>query len=172
MTKPASSHNKQSLVAFDHDHCGCRSNALMTAERLCHERGIRFTPIRRQVLELVWESHRAVKAYDLLERIRPDNVKAKPVTVYRALDFLLQQGLIHRVESLNAFIGCSFSGQRHEQLFLTCVICNEIEERPAERVMQAIADEMQQADFTAHRHAIEIHGVCSRCSQQQTKPNS
>lgn len=147
-----------------HDHNGCRAKAIRTAEQLCNERGVRFTPIRREVLELIWESHRAVKAYDLLDRIKPKAGTAKPTTVYRALDFLLEQGLIHKVESLNAFIGCSFSERRHEQLLLTCVQCHEIEERPGERVMEALAEELEQAAFTLQRKAIEIHGVCSRCA--------
>lgn len=147
-----------------HDHSDCRERAIHTAEQLCTQRGVRFTPIRREVLELIWESHRAVKAYDLLNRITPKAGTAKPATVYRALDFLLEQGLIHKVESLNAFIGCSYSGSRHEQLLLTCVECHEVEERPGERVMDAIAKELEQAAFTMHRQAIEIHGVCTRCA--------
>lgn len=147
-----------------HDHKGCRENAIHTAEQLCRQRGVRFTPIRREVLELIWESHRAVKAYDLLDRIKPKSGTAKPATVYRALDFLLVQGLIHKVESLNAFIGCSFSDRRHEQLLLTCVQCHEVEERPGERVMEDIAKELEQAAFTMQRKTIEIHGICGRCA--------
>lgn len=150
-----------------HDHSGCREKAIHTAEQLCNHRGVRFTPIRREVLELIWESHRAIKAYDLLDRIKSHVRTAKPATVYRALDFLLEQGLIHKVESLNAFIGCSFSDRRHEQLLLTCVQCHEVEERPGERVMEAIAEELEQAAFTLQRKAIEIHGICGRCAPSQ-----
>lgn len=149
-----------------HDHVDCQDKALHTAERLCSEREVNLTPIRRKVLELIWASHRAVKAYDLLDQIKPLEGSAKPATVYRALDFLLEQGLIHRVESLNAFIGCSFSERKHDQLLLTCVQCHEVEERPAERVMAAIAQELDQAGFTMHHKAIEIHGLCANCSAQ------
>lgn len=154
---------QHSEATSDHDHCGCRDKAMQTAAQLCDQRGVRFTDIRRQVLELVWESHRAVKAYDLLDRIKPNLGSAKPATVYRALDFLIQQGLIHRVESLNAFIGCSFSDRQHQQLLLTCVRCHQVEERPGELVMQAIADELRQANFTTQHQALEIHGICNRC---------
>jgi Fur family zinc uptake transcriptional regulator len=147
-----------------HVHSGCREKAIYTAEQLCSQRGVRFTPIRREVLELIWESHRAVKAYDLLDRIKPKAGTAKPATVYRALDFLLEQGLIHRVESLNAFIGCSCSERQHEQLLLICIRCHEVEERPGERVMEAIAKELERAAFTMQRKAIEIHGICGRCA--------
>lgn len=150
--------------ASTHNHSCCREKAMKTAAKLCDQRGVRFTPIRREVLELIWESHRAVKAYDLLNRIKPKNGTAKPATVYRALDFLLGQGLIHKVESLNAFIGCSFSDRRHEQLLLTCIHCHEVEERPGEHVMEAIHRELEEAEFTMQRKAIEIHGICGRCA--------
>ncbi|MDD2737617.1 MAG: transcriptional repressor [Methylomonas lenta] len=157
---------KSAFVNSGHDHGCCRDKAIHTAEHLCNQRGVRFTPIRREVLELIWESHRAVKAYDLLDRIKPQTGSAKPATVYRALDFLLEQGLIHKVESLNAFIGCSFSDRRHEQLLLTCVKCHEVEERPGEHVMEAIAKELEQAAFTMQHKAIEIHGICGRCASK------
>jgi len=79
---------EHSLMA--HNHNCCREKAIHTAEQLCSQRGVRFTPIRREVLELIWESHRAVKAYDLLDRIKPKAGTTKPTTVYRALDFLLE----------------------------------------------------------------------------------
>jgi Fur family transcriptional regulator, zinc uptake regulator len=150
-----------------HDHGGCRDKAIRTAEQLCDKRGVRLTPMRRQVLELIWESHRAVKAYDLLDRIKPKTGTAKPATVYRALDFLMGQGLIHKVESLNAFIGCSYSEHPHQQLLLTCSQCQEVEERPAEGVMDAIAKELERAAFIIHHKAIEIHGMCGRCAPPQ-----
>lgn len=147
-----------------HDHGGCVDKAIRTAEQVCVRRGVRLTPLRRKVLELVWESHRAVKAYDLLERIRPSEPAAKPATVYRALDFLIGQGLIHRVESLNAFVGCNCSERQHELLLLICAQCQEVEERPALAVMEAVAEEIRQAGFLVQRKAIEIHGLCAQCA--------
>jgi Fur family zinc uptake transcriptional regulator len=147
----------------EHDHKKCVSEALGTAEHLCVVRGVQLTPIRHQVLELVWESHKAVKAYELLDRIKPLQNTAKPATIYRALDFLIEQGLIHRVESLNAFVGCSSSGHQHEQLLLICKHCNEVEERLATEVMQALSQEFDQAGFIVHSKAIEVHGICVKC---------
>jgi Fur family zinc uptake transcriptional regulator len=95
---------------------------------------------------------------------------AKPATVYRALDFLLEQGLIHRVESLNAFIGCSCSERQHEQLLLICVQCHEVEERPGFLVMEALSNEITEAGFTVHSKAIEIQGLCKHCSCKQMLP--
>jgi len=155
-----------------HDHNRCREKALQTADRICDNRGVRLTPMRRQVLELIWESHKAIKAYDLLERITPKAGITKPVTVYRALNFLMEQGLIHKVESLNAFIGCSFSDHQHQQLLLTCSHCQEVEERPAEGVMEAIDRELEQASFTIYHKAIEIHGICAHCAQIDASANN
>jgi Fur family zinc uptake transcriptional regulator len=135
------------------------------ATQLCAERGVQLTAIRKQVLELIWADHHAVKAYDLLERIKPLQSAAKPATIYRALDFLREQGFIHRVESLNAFIGCCDLKTAHEQLLLICKQCENVEERHSDLVMQVLAQELKNANFIAHHKAIEIHGICQNCQQ-------
>lgn len=162
MSKP-DSHNTQAPLA--HDHKKCITEAISMAERLCVKRGVNMTPIRRKILELIWESHKAVKAYDLLDHIKPLNYSAKPATVYRALDFLLDQGLIHKVESLNAYVGCNCSDRQHEQLLLICGQCHEIEERAAFDVMHALTSEIQKAGFTISYKSIEIHGTCAACAR-------
>ena len=148
---------------IEHDHNQCIRTAITAAEHVCTSRGVQLTPIRHKILELIWNSHRAIKAYDLLDQIRPINDAAKPSTVYRALDFLLEQGLIHRVESLNAFVGCRSSGTRHDQLLLICTACHNVEERSAPSVFLALADEAKNADFSPQRKTIEIHGLCKDC---------
>lgn len=148
----------------NHNHALCVQSALAVAERLCHERGVQLTPIRQQVLALIWENHNAVKAYELLDRLKPLQNAAKPATVYRALDFLIEQGLIHRVESLNAFVGCNCPSYQHEQLLLICNQCNEVEERSAPEVMRTLLAEINQAHFIVHSKAIEIHGICQKCA--------
>lgn len=155
------------LPSIGHDHKQCIQNALKTAEQICTRRGVQLTPIRHKVLELIWDSHKAIKAYDLLDLIRPGNDAAKPSTVYRALDFLLEQGLIHRVESLNAFVGCRSSGTSHDQLLFICSHCHNIEERPAIHVFTALAAEMESAHFTPQRKTIEIHGLCQNCRSEK-----
>lgn len=171
MTTPAHANYDHSHSA-EHDHKKCVSEAIGTAEQLCVVRGVQLTPIRHQVLELIWDSHKAVKAYELLDRIKPLQNAAKPATIYRALDFLIEQGLIHRVESLNAFVGCSCSGHQHEQLLLICNNCQEVEERSAPEVMQALSQEIKQADFIVHSKAIEIHGICAKCAQAMSGEQS
>ncbi|MFI3123496.1 MAG: transcriptional repressor [Methylococcales bacterium] len=154
-----------------HNHSLCINTALTTASQLCAERGVQLTAIRQQVLELIWADHHAVKAYDLLERIKPLQSAAKPATIYRALDFLREQGFIHRVESLNAFVGCNDLKSAHEQLLLICKRCENVEERHADSVMQALAQELALAGFTAHHQAIEIHGICATCTQSNNTPS-
>jgi len=155
----------------EHNHSECVSEALVTAEKLCMKRGVQLTPIRHKVLELIWESHKAVKAYELLDRLKPLQKAAKPATIYRALDFLIDQGLIHRVESLNAFVGCRCSSYQHEQLLLICKHCEEVEERSAKEVMSALLEDTQKAGFTVHSKAIEIHGICKNCQNLSIDQN-
>jgi Fur family zinc uptake transcriptional regulator len=142
---------------------------LARAREICAERGVQLTPIRSQVLELIGASHKAVKAYDLLDDIKPLQPAAKPATIYRALDFLLEQGLIHRIESMNAFIGCGNSGQNHDQLMLICEHCHEVEERSAASVMEALSAEISRAGFKVYSKTIEIHGVCAKCADLLSK---
>ncbi len=148
-----------------HNHQGCIDKALKSAEKLCGQRGVRFTPIRRRVLELIWNNHEAAKAYDLLEHLKAFEPAAKPATVYRALDFLLQHGLIHRVESLNAFIGCNDAENQHELLLLICDKCKTVEERRAVELMQVARQEIRAAGFVPHRKSFEVHGLCARCAE-------
>jgi Fur family zinc uptake transcriptional regulator len=164
----SSQHDQHSA---EHNHNECISEALGMAEHVCVERGVQLTPIRHQVLELIWESHKAVKAYELLDRLKPLQQAAKPATVYRALDFLIEQGLIHRVESLNAFVGCRCSGHQHEQLLLICKRCQEVEERSAKEVMLALSQEIKEAGFMVHSKAIEVHGICAKCQNLSVDQN-
>lgn len=146
-----------------HNHQACIDQALRCADQICRQRGLRWTPLRRQVLELIWESHQAVKAYDLLAALQASVPGAKPATVYRSLAFLLQQGLVHRIESLNAYVGCNHADTEHNKLFLICDECQNIEEREAYPVTHAVEEETTSARFTAHHQALEIHGICRRC---------
>ena len=147
---------------LSHDHQRCIHQALSLAEKLCAERGVRLTPLRRRVLELILEDHRAVKAYDLLDRIKPKHA-VKPATVYRALDFLIAQGLIHKLERLNAFIGCGLSDRPHDGVLLICSRCGQVKElvapEPATELMAAI----RQTGFTPAGQLIEILGLCADC---------
>lgn len=150
--------------ARDHDHEACIREALDRAEARCREQGLRLTRIRRRVLELIWQNHAPTKAYDLLDRISDQRGAAAPPTVYRALDFLLDAGLIHRIESLNAFVGCDAGHAGGHPKFLICRNCHAVAEIPGPAVDRAIVAEARKAGFSVDRETIEIRGLCQRCA--------
>ncbi len=157
--------NKTDNSSSDHvvGHDGACKSALQAAENHCKKQGIRFTAIRKQILQLICQSHHAVKAYDLLEEIKPDFNNAKPATVYRALDFLLKEGFIHKVESLNAFIACNQGHCNYERMLLICTQCHEIEERTGNNMIKTVTTELQQSGFISQIKTIEIQGICVNC---------
>src|SRR5690606_23222704 len=107
-----------------HNHAHCVSDAMGAARQLCENRGVRLTPLRQQVLELVWQNHKPLGAYHLMDMLAAASTRrVAPPTVYRALDFLLEQGLIHRINGLNAFIGCPSPDEKHQSHFLICRLC-------------------------------------------------
>ncbi len=146
-----------------HDHGHCMAKALATAERLCARRGARLTQLRRRVLELVWTSHAPVGAYDLLRRLSREHQSAAPPTVYRALDFLLEHGLIHRIESLNGFVGCPEPAADHTGQFLICRDCGVAAELADPRIDQAISNGAAALGFTVERKTVELSGLCPAC---------
>lgn len=153
-----------------HDHDHCVATALAAAEQVCTEAGDRLTPIRRRVLELVWGSHRPIGAYAILDRLKEDSRSAAPPTVYRALDFLLERGLIHRIESLNAFVGCSHPGESHLVQFLICRTCGMTAELDDRRLGDAIGRSAAEQGFAIQSRVVELSGVCAAC--QSTKPRA
>ncbi|MGD8709065.1 MAG: Fur family transcriptional regulator [Ectothiorhodospiraceae bacterium] len=150
-----------------HDHRGCISEALAEAERLCRERGARLTPLRRRVLELVWSSHAPTKAYDLLEQLRGEKARVAPPTVYRALDFLLAEGLIHRLESLNAFVGCGDPARTHFGQFLICERCEAVAELSDPEVSDMLTSKAGRLGFAMSEQTIELAGVCPACRRAE-----
>lgn len=147
-----------------HDHQRCIERALDKAAGLCAERGARLTELRRRVLELVWRSHEPVGAYAILEQLQRQRGSAAPPTVYRTLDFLMAQGLIHRIASLNAFVGCPMPDRRHSSQFLICGDCGRVAEIDDSRIDSAIARSAASQGFTVDQPTIELHGRCPACS--------
>jgi Fur family zinc uptake transcriptional regulator len=157
-------------LGADHDHGLCIEEALERAAALCARRGARLTPLRRHVLELVCQGHRAVKAYEILHQLGSDDGAAKPPTVYRALDFLIAHGLVHRLESLNAFVGCPAPDHRHDGQFLICEGCGQVDELNAPPIRAAIADQAAERRFRVDRRTVEIRGLCSACRTPAADP--
>lgn len=146
-----------------HDHRRCVDDAIAAAERLCVARGLRFTALRRRVLELVWRSHRPVRAYDVLASLGRAHRGAAPPTVYRALDFLLENGFVHRIESLNAYVGCGEPGEAHAGQFLICRACGSIAELDDPAIARTVVRKAAALGFGAERQTIEVTGLCPAC---------
>lgn len=152
-----------SFPAPDHDHRACLDKALGAADALCARLGVRLTPIRRRVLELIWGGHEPMGAYALLDKLREDGHASAPPTVYRALDFLLRAGLIHRLESFNAYVGCVAPQRSHEAAFLICGRCGEASELPDRAIADAVQRGAEKAGFLAQKKTVEILGLCAHC---------
>jgi Fur family zinc uptake transcriptional regulator len=153
-----------------HDHDRCIDGALARADQLCTARGARLTATRRQVLGLVWGSHRPRGAYAILEDMAVDGKRVAPLTVYRALDFLVEQGLVHRIESLNAYIGCPDPTRTHTGQFLVCKACGDTIELNDSRVTAAIVESAHDLGFIVDKPTVEVRGLCPAC--QNGDPNS
>lgn len=147
--------------AHDHDHCV--EDALSAAEAVCLTQGARLTSLRRRVLELVWQSHRPVGAYAVLDQLKREHRSAAPPTVYRALDFLLEQGLVHRIQSLNAFVGCAQPDAVHRGFFLICTDCGDAIEVEDNGVDGAITRSAKRFGFDVQSRTIEAAGLCPEC---------
>ncbi|TVQ43784.1 MAG: transcriptional repressor, partial [Gammaproteobacteria bacterium] len=150
----------------EHDHAECIEAALATAEDLCRRRGLRFTPIRRQVLEIIWKNQEPVGAYRLLDQLNRDGRRTMPPTVYRALEFLVSTGLVHRLSTLNAFVGCAHPGHDHQGQFLICRGCCQVVEMASPTVGRSLARAAESLGFSVEAQSIELTGLCHECSDK------
>ncbi|MHA3914686.1 Fur family transcriptional regulator [Halovulum sp. GXIMD14793] len=141
-----------------HDHQRCISDAIAAAEARATARGLRLTPARRRVLEILLEDHRAMGAYEVLERLHAEGQPAQPPVAYRALDFLRELGIVHRIHRLNAFIACSCPDHSHSAAFLICRACDRVEETPL------AADLLPETGgFQVDMINVEATGLCATC---------
>lgn len=147
----------------DHDHREApdRNALLAAAQALCVESGERMTSSRLRTYELILEANAPVKAYDVIDRFHPEGA-AKPPTVYRALSFLEQMGLIHRIESLNAFVACDTRDRKHTAGFLLCDCCGQSVEIAIPNV-QDIEASAATAGFSVAHITLEARGLCAAC---------
>lgn len=150
-------------MTHKHNHNHCIETALQEARRLCEDRGIRFTELRERILKMVWQGHKAVKAYDLLDQLSKEGGSAKPPTVYRALDFLMEHGFVHKIESMNAYVGCPHPDGKHVSQFLICDKCFDVQEVGASELDPNIIEQATKSGFDIKGQTIEIHGLCAAC---------
>jgi Fur family transcriptional regulator, zinc uptake regulator len=147
-----------------HDHERCASDAIAHAEAICAARKERLTPPRRRVLEALLGSHQPLGAYELIDRLATRGARPAPITIYRALDFLREQGLAHRIESRNAFIACVHDHASGDPVvFLICEKCGAVGEAASAAVADTIRTASRAAGFSPKTPVIEISGICAHC---------
>lgn len=151
-----------------HDHQHCIDHALKTARALCRQRQQRLTPIRELVLKLVWQNHQPMGAYDLLPALSDAGFNSAPPTVYRALEFLQQQGFVHRIASLNAYVGCPHPEHPHRSGFLICRLCHRAVELETDQVHRALRNSVQAVGFQIEQEMVEVVGLCPDCQKENS----
>lgn len=147
-----------------HNHAACTAELLSRAERACERRGSRLTGQRREVLNCVAQSHSAVGAYDIIERMADRGPRPAPITVYRALDFLLAHGLVHKIESRNAFVACTHPHDGEPAALLICESCGQVAEFEAPDAFASLKRAAEGQGFADRRTVIEMTGKCSACA--------
>lgn len=156
-------------LAFSaHDHRHCVGSVIAQAEAVCAARGLRLTPVRRRTLEILLEAHKALGAYEVLERLADDGFGRQPPVVYRALDFLVENGLAHRIQRLNAFAACMHPEESHEAVFLICRACSALAEAPGLRLRAVLDAAAAPAGFAVESASIEALGLCAACRAAET----
>jgi Fur family zinc uptake transcriptional regulator len=157
---------KPAFPAPDHDHDRCAAEAIRHAERVCAMRAQKFTPIRRLVLQALLTSHRPLGAYEVIDALASSMPRPAPITVYRALDFLMTNGLVHRIESRNAYLACA---QDHDDAamvaFLICDRCGAVGEIPVAPVVRSLNAAARASGFAPKLSVLEITGLCAHCQK-------
>ncbi|MFN4155490.1 MAG: Fur family transcriptional regulator [Paracoccaceae bacterium] len=153
------------LAFASHDHAHCAADVLARADALAAASGARMTPVRRRVLEILLENHKAMGAYDVLQRLAADGFGNQPPVAYRALEFLVDQGFAHRIRRLNAFAACMHPGESHAPAFLICKSCDTVAEAPAAPVRAALDAAAARIGFVIERSNIEALGLCPACRE-------
>jgi Fur family zinc uptake transcriptional regulator len=146
-----------------HDHGACVTETLAAAEARCATNNLRFTPVRRKVLEILLQEHRALGAYAILDKLREDGFGSQPPVAYRALDFLVVNGLAHKIERLNAFIACVHPSHAHTPAFMICRLCDAVAETHSSPARGALGVAARATGFRIERTVVEAEGVCPSC---------
>ncbi len=150
-----------------HNHAHCEQSALENARSTCAARGAQLTPVRLRVLEILLESHAAMGAYDVLARLDAEGLGSKPPVAYRALSFLVEQGLVHRIERMNAFVACAHPGAAHDPAFMICRDCGAVAEAQAANL--SLGRTAAAAGFQIEQTVVEAEGLCPACQSGGTK---
>lgn len=147
-----------------HDHAACVADALAAAENRCASEGLRFTPVRRKVLEILVQEHRALGAYAILDHLRDGGFGSQPPVAYRALEFLVAHGFAHKIERLNAFIACAHPSEAHAPAFMICRLCETVAEAQSVPARGALGEAARATGFRIERTMVEAEGLCPACA--------
>lgn len=147
-----------------HNHDACRKDALANAQRHLAASKARLTPDRQAVLEVLLDSHRAQGAYDIMEQIDWRGRRPAPAVIYRALDFLVSHGLVHKIESLNAFMACPHADHAHKPMIMICRDCTQVAEFEAPGIGRAISKAAKDTGFVTEQTTVEVTGQCGTCA--------
>ena len=166
----ASPRPKAAFPEPKHDHGICVADILARGQEAFDSKGLRLTPLRRLVFEEIAASHTAIGAYDVLDRLaRKSQSRLAPISVYRAIDALLEAGVVHRLESRNAFFACH---ARHlpdsRTIVLACDACDSVLECPGEPIFAAIDDVAENSRFLPAQVMVEVRGRCGHCAEQKS----
>lgn len=142
----------------------CAGDLLARADEICGDGGLRMTPVRRRALEILLGSDKALGAYDVLERLAADGFGHQPPVAYRALDFLVEHGFVHKVRHLNAFAACKHSGTSHSPIFFICRACNAITETPVSDARSEVEIAAATVGFQVEQVNLEAVGLCTGCA--------
>lgn len=154
-------------VGFEkHDHGSCISEGLAAAEAHCLVEALRFTPVRRKALEILLQEHRALGAYEILDRLRDAGFGSQPPVAYRALEFLVANGFAHKIERLNAFIACAHPGANHSPAFMICRLCDSVAEAQSSPARGALGEAARTTGFKIERTVVEAEGICPACADK------
>lgn len=146
-------------------HNNCIVDALSKAQLICNDRNLNLTPQRKRILEIIWgQGHNSIKAYDILEELQKKDPSAKPTTVYRALEFLIENSIIHKIESKNSFVGCNHPTLQHNCTFLICNKCDDVVECcNNDEIANSIKSNIKHTNFHVETITLEINGTCTNC---------
>lgn len=157
-------------IGFEtHDHANCIAECINTVDAHCKANGLQFTPVRKRVLEILLQEHRALGAYEILDRLREEGLGSQPPVAYRALDFLVKNKFAHKIERLNAFIACTHPGEEHAPTFMICRLCDAVAEGHTNPAKGLLGQAAREIGFQIERIVVEAEGVCPKCQQANAR---
>ena len=148
-----------------HDHNICSEHYKVSIDKYCHENNIQLTPLRQKVLEILIRDHKPLGAYEILDILSKEGFSSSPPIAYRVLDFLIEKGLVHKIQGLNSFIACSYAGCIHFPAFVICRKCENVAEIKGEENFPKAPS--VSLDFKIENAMIEILGICSNCTNEE-----